>query len=69
MKRVDIVFKRTGKFILRGAASVDIEEGENWRDKAEQLDFSEFLPLRQDFSDDTWEFDTVYVEADNDEED
>ena len=69
MKRVDIVFKRTGKFILRGAASVDIKEGENWRDKAEQLDFSEFLPLRQDFSDDNWEFDTVYVEADNDEED
>lgn len=69
MKRVDIVFKRTGKFILRGAASVDIKEGENWRDKAQQLDFAEFLPLREDFSEDTWEFDTVYVEGDNDEQD
>ena len=54
---------------MRGAASVDIDEGEDWREAAEKLQFSEFLPISMAYDDETWEFDTVYVEADNDEED
>lgn len=69
LKRIDIVFKRTGQFIMRGAASIDIDEGEDWREAAKRLQFSEFLPINMAYDDENWEFDTVYVEADNDEED
>jgi hypothetical protein len=54
---------------MRGAASVDIDEGEDWREAAKRLQFSEFLPINMAYDDENWEFDTVYVEADNDEED
>lgn len=67
--RIDICFKRTGTFIMRGYASVDIEEGEDWRTKAYELKLSEFLPSSMVYDNEDWQFDTIYVEGDNDAED
>jgi len=67
-KRIDIVFKRTGNFIQRGYASVDIEEGQDWREKAYALALAEFLPSSVVYDNDIWEFDTVFVEPDNNNE-
>lgn len=61
------MFKRTGTFTQRGYASVDIEDGQDWREKAYDLKLAEFLPSSILYENDTWEFDTVYVEAENDE--
>jgi len=65
-KRIDIVFKRTGNFVQRGYASVDVEDGEDWREKAYALTLAEFLPSSMIYENDDWEFDTVFVEEDND---
>jgi len=65
-KRIDIVFKRTGNFVQRGYASVDVAEGQDWREKAYALALAEFLPSSVVYDNDTWEFDTVFVEEDND---
>jgi len=68
VKRVDIVFKRTGKFIMRGAASVDVDESTDWRSQAELLKLAELLPISVDYTDDNWEFDTIFIEPDNSNE-
>lgn len=65
MKRIDLVFKRAGKFVMRGAVSVDVDDTTDWRSQAELLKFAEFLPMNIEYTDDTWEFDTVYKEKTN----
>lgn len=61
-KRLDIVFKRTGNFIQRGYASVDIEEGTDWREKAYALELAEFLPSSMVYENEDWQFDTIFIE-------
>lgn len=65
-KRLDIVFKREGTFIQRGYASVDVEDNEDWKEKAHNLKLAEFLPSSMIYDNEEWEFDTVFVEEDND---
>ena len=65
-KRVDIVFKRTGTFVQRGYASVDVEEGQDWRVKAYELELAEFLPSSIVYDNQEWQFDTIFIEEDND---
>ena len=61
------MFKRTGTFTQRGYASVDIEDGEDWREKAYNRNLAEFLPSSMLYENEDWVFDTIFVEAENDE--
>jgi hypothetical protein len=69
VKRVDIVFKRTGNFTQRGYASVDVEEGHDWREQAYKLNLAEFLPSSMIYENEDWQFDTIFIEEDNDNPD
>lgn len=68
-KRIDIVFKRSGTFTQKGFASVDVEDGHDWREKAYSLELSEFLPTSMVFENEDWQFDTIYIEEANDNPD
>ena len=62
MPRVNIAFTRTGTFTLRGKASVDVKNENNWEDiytKAEEQQFTEFLPQNMEYANSVWEFEPL----------
>lgn len=58
MSDVNIRFTRTGTTKITGEATVSVEDGQDWRDLAENKNFKRMLPLNVEFDaeDDEWEF-------------